>query len=158
MRRETLVILSIVALILALATVALAADPNVGTWKLNVAKSNFNPGPAPKSLIQTITALDNGIKVVTDSVNAEGKAFHIENSSIYDGKDYPITGNPTADAVSVTRVDANTSDWAAKMKGKVVGSPSRAVVSKDGKTRTLTSKGKNPQGEDFTVTLVFDKQ
>ena len=89
MRKHILVAMTAI-LVLALATVAMAADPHVGTWKLNVAKSKFNPGPPPKSDTITFTTQDNGIKLVEDIVEADGKAYHIGFAAKYDGKDYPF--------------------------------------------------------------------
>jgi len=86
-------------LTLTLATIAMAADPFVGTWKLNVAKSKFNPpGSALKSDVVKIVAQDNGLKFTFNRMDAEGKAIHIESAPKFDGKDYPvtITGNTFA--------------------------------------------------------------
>jgi hypothetical protein len=142
----------IFALILTLATVALAADPYVGTWKLNVAKSNANP--PPKSQTLKITAQDNGFKWSFDTVEADGKATNGVWSGKYDGKDYSLTANTDFDAVATKKINANTLDSVMKKGGKVVGT-GRSVVSKDGKTLTLTTKLKNAQGQDVSV---YDKQ
>ena len=157
MRKHSIVVLVTMFLTLAMATAALAADPNVGTWKLNVAKSKFNPGPGPKSGMVTITAQDNGIKSVSDGVNAEGKATHNEFAAKYDGKDYPVTGSTTYDTMALTKVDANTTTLVPKKGGKEIGI-GRAVVSKDGKTRTITAKGKDANGQDTSFTAVYEKQ
>jgi hypothetical protein len=142
---------------LGLATAAMAADPFVGTWKLIGAKSEYSPGPAPKSGTQTITAQDNGLEIVIDSVDAAGKPSHQELNAILDGKDHPVTGNPDVDAYSATRVDANTYTVASKKNGKEVVSYKRAA-SKDGKTMTINVKGKNVQGQDIYNTTVWDRQ
>jgi len=147
----------IFVLILALAILAMAADPHVGTWKLNVAKSKFNPGPPPKNDTMAFTAQDNGIKLVEDPVEADGKARHIEIAIKYDGKDYPLTGSPAIDTLALRRIDANTFKAVAKKAGKEV-LRAREVFSKDGKTFTLTEKGKNAQGQAINNTWVFDKQ
>ena len=157
MRKHILVLMIAMVFVMALATVALAADPNVGTWKLNVAKSRLPNPPGMKSSIVTVTAQDNGIKVVADGVNAEGKATHTEYAAKYDGKDYPFTGGSGADTIMLTKIDANTFDEVLKKGGKELSS-GRNVVSKDGKTMTLTMKAKNPQGQDVNITAVYDKQ
>ena len=146
-----------IALVLALATVAMAADPHVGTWKLNLAKSKYNPGPPPKSQTLKIQAQENGLKYVSDSVDAEGKATHNEFAAKYDGKDYAYLGSPDVDTLAYTKVDANTLDFVTKKGGKEV-EKGRAVVSVDGKTRTVTSKGKNAKGQDTSRTSVYVKQ
>jgi hypothetical protein len=135
----------------------MAADPHVGTWKLNVAKSKFNPGRAPKNETVKIEAQGNGHKFVADEVDADGMAMHIEFAAKFDGKDYPITGSSTLDAIAARKIDANTINYVVKKDGKEVGS-GRVVISKDGKTRTQTSKGKNAQGQNINTIAVFDKQ
>jgi hypothetical protein len=155
--RRNILIASVVALCLT-ATIALAADTNVGTWKLNVAKSKFSPGPAPKSQTLKIEASGaDGVKFVSDGVGGDGKPTHYEFSAKYDGKDNPVKGNPEFDVLAYTRKDANTVEATTKLKGKVMA-VTQIVVSSDGKTRTLTQKGKDAQGKDVNNTLVYDKQ
>ena len=76
---------------------AQAADPIVGTWKLNVAKSTYSPGPAPKSITAKIEAAGEGEKRTADGVRGDDKPIRLEYTAQYDGKDNPITGSPTAD-------------------------------------------------------------
>lgn len=138
--------------------VALAeAPPFVGTWKLDVAKSKFDPGPPPRSVTQKNEAVENGVRQVTDAVDSEGKATHGEYTARFDGKDYPVTGNPGADAIWLKKVDDNTTDWAMKKGGKVVSS-GRTVYSPDGKTRTLTYSGTDAKGQKFSTTAVYVRQ
>jgi hypothetical protein len=143
--------------VLVMTVMASAADTEVGTWKLNPAKSKYDPGPGPKSSTVKIEAQGDGIKYTSDGVDAEGNSVHVEFSAKYDGKDNPVTGSPTADTIALKRIDANTTEGVTKKAGKVVGT-ARAVVSKDGKTRTLTGKGKNAQGQDTSFTAVYEKQ
>lgn len=151
MRKNILVVITAI-LILALASVAMAADPFVGTWKLNVAKSNASP--APKGQTLKITAQNSGFKWAFDTVEADGTATNGVWAGKYDGKDYSLTGNSNFDTVATKRTDANTLDVVLKKGGKVVGT-GRNVVSKDGKTLTMTGKLTNAQGQDVSV---FDKQ
>jgi hypothetical protein len=159
MRIPSIAVAATIILMLALASAAMAADPFVGTWKLNVAKSKYSPGPPPKSATVKIEAQDNGLKIVANGVNAEGKPTHIETAFKYDGKDYPYTptGGPSDLTVAVKRIDANTQELTLKQGGKVMQTV-REVVSKDGKTQTRTIKGKNAQGQEVSNTIVFDKQ
>ena len=139
-------------------TTARAADSNVGTWKVNLAKSTYDPGPPPKGPnVTKIEADGDGIKVTADGVNAQGQATHVTYSAKYDGKDYPETGNPNVDTISIKRIDANTIETTTKKGGKVVGT-SRVVVSNGGKTRTTTANGTNPQGQKTHAVIVADKQ
>jgi hypothetical protein len=144
--------------VLAMGALTLAADSNVGTWKLNLAKSKYDPGPAPKSQTLKIEAWGtDGVKYAADGVDPDGKPLHWEFQAKYDGKFVPFTGNPDADMLSYKRVDANTVESTTQLKGKVAGH-TRAVVSADGKTRTLTQTGKNAKGQDIHNVLVFEKQ
>src|SRR5262245_902387 len=132
-------------------------NPLVGTWKLNLAKSKLIPGPPPKSQTATYEAVGQGVKVTVKGADAEGKPTEYQYTANYDGKDYPVTGNPDWDATSLKRIDANTVEFTRKRAGKVVGTAT-IVVSKDGKTLTLTAKGVNAKGEKYSNTGVFDKQ
>ncbi|MBI4443654.1 MAG: hypothetical protein HY649_09810 [Acidobacteria bacterium] len=133
-------------------------DPLMGTWKLNLAKSKYSPGPPPKSNIQKREASGaNGVKYTADMVTALGEARHIEYTANYDGKDYPIKGDPNRDTVSLKRLDAHNYEGTDKKGGKVV-IIGRGVVSPDGKTLTITSKGTNAQGRTVNDVAVFDKQ
>ena len=144
--------------VLALSVVTFAQDSNIGTWKLNVAKSRFSPGPAPKSQTLNYEAWGtDGVKFTADGVGADGKPTRWEFQAKYDGKDNPFTGNPDADAIAFKRIDANTIEAITKMKGKVTGN-TKVVVSADGKTRTLTQTGKNARGQDVSNLVVYDKR
>jgi hypothetical protein len=134
-----------------------AADPAAGTWELNLAKSKFSPGPAPKSLTRTFEVSGTDVKYTAKGISAEGKPTLLEYTAKYDGKDYPVTGSQDFDAISLKQVDAATSVATLKKGGKVVQTTTR-VVSKDGKTLTLTVKGKNAKGQAVDNVMVFDKQ
>jgi hypothetical protein len=136
---------------------AQAADPQVGTWKLNVAKSTYSPGPAPVSGTSKIEAAGAGTKVVVDQAFADGTKRHWEFTANYDGKDSPVTGNnPDADTVARTHVNANTVQMVSKKGGKVTTTQTSAV-SADGKTRTVTTKGVNAAGKTVNNVAVYEK-
>ena len=144
--------------VLGLAGVLWAADPFVGTWKLNVAKSKAtDPSVMPKSEVLKTEAVDNGLKDVWDGVDADGKAYHVTWSPKYDAKDYPITGDPTVDTCMLKKTDATTFQFVCKKAGKQAMT-GRDTVSKDGKTHTMTFKGINPKGQEYSGTFVYDKQ
>ena len=132
-------------------------DPFIGTWKLNLAKSKFSPGPPPKSLTLTHEAVGQGLKITVKVTDAEGKPIDFHHTANYDGKDYPVTGNPDWDTIAFKRFDAYTTKTNRKKAGKVVSTNTR-VVSKDGKTQTQREKGVNAKGEKFSYTWVFEKQ
>ena len=153
-----LTIMLALCLVAALGLVGSAqSDAHVGTWKLNAGKSTYNPGPPPRSQTRTYTPFGDGLKAVIETVNPLGAKTTSEYSAHYDGKDTPLSGNNTADAIAVTRVDAWTFDAVLKKGGKVV-STNRNTVSKDGKTMTVTAKGVNATGQPVSSTVVLDKQ
>ena len=158
MSRRSFVVATTIILTLALATVAIAAEPYVGTWKLNVAKSKINIGPWIKSSTVTITAQDNGIWLVDDIVDADGKAIHVDFTAKYDGKDYSITGAPDEDTVALNRIDTKTWTEVLKKAGKQAQRSGRITISKDGMTMTHTTKEKNDKGQNFINTFVWDRQ
>ena len=141
----------------ALNLAAAAPDQHSGTWKLNPAKSSYSPGPAPKSNTVTINSDADNIKLSSDGIDATGNPTHVEYTAKYDGKDYPITGVPNVDTVALERPDANTIRSTMK-KGDLVVMTVTSVISKDGKTRTSTFKGKNAAGVDVNNVVVYDKQ
>ena len=144
--------------VLVLGVAVMAADSNIGTWKLNLAKSKFSPGPTPKSQTLKVEAWGaDGVKYTADGVDAEGKPTHWELQAKYDGKFVPFTGNPDADMLAYKRIDANRVEATTQLKGKPAQT-TKIVVSADGKTRTLTQTGKNAKGQTVKNVLVYDKQ
>jgi hypothetical protein len=123
-----------------------AAKNMVGTWKLDPAKSKYSPGPTPKSQVATLEPVEGGMKVVSDRVEADGKTTHFEWTAKFDGKDYPVKGDPGRDAVSVKKVDDYTLDITNKKGGKVT-TTIHAVYAKDGKSRTETVTGTDTEGK-----------
>jgi len=141
---------------LVLAGTAAAADQHSGTWKMNPEKSKYSPGPAVKSTTVTVDADDKGVKINAEGVNGDGSALHVQYEAKFDGKDYPVTGLPYADTVSVKR-DGEAIVSTMK-KGDKVTMTVTSKVSKDGKTRTSTFKGKDAEGHDVLNVVVSDKQ
>jgi hypothetical protein len=141
----------------AVAAAADATDPVVGNWKLDVAKSKFSPGPAPKSQTRAYKATADGIDMTYTGVAADGSAVNGKSTFKYDGKDYPITGSADFDVLSLKRIDATTIESTQKKAGKVVGTTIRSV-SGDGKVMTLKSKGTSAKGQAYDNVMVFDKQ
>ena len=133
------------------------SDPQVGVWKLNVAKSKYTPGPVPKSGTTKIEAAGAGVKVTVDQTLADGTARHFEFTANYDGKDSPMTGNPETDMVARTRVSPTTVQTINKKNGKVTTTQT-SEVSADGKTRTVTTKGLNASGQTIHNIAVYERQ
>lgn len=138
------------------ATLCFAADPNIGTWKLNEAKSKLVAG-TPKNTTVTYEAAGDKVKVTVDGVDGQGKPTHNEWTGKYDGKDYPVTGDPNSDTRSVKKVGDRTLDLTVKKGGKVTLT-GKIVVAADGKSRTLTVSGTDAAGKKVHSTSVYDKQ
>ena len=150
------VIVSLVC-ILAFVTAAYSADHFAGTWKQDMAKSKYSPGPAPKSVMVKSEAIDNGLKVVVDTVDAQGKSIHAEWTGKFDGKDYLVKGDPNRDMVSLKKVDDYTLEVTNKKDGKVT-TVNREVFARDGKSRTITVVGASPQGQKINNVTVWERQ
>ena len=135
---------------------AQAADPTiVGTWELNVAASK-NTDPMPKSITRTYEIVGNSEKLTGTIVTADGKAIAIGFTATLDGKDTPFQ-NPGADTIVLTRVDALTVSFTNKLAGKVMLS-GRRVMTADGKTMSIESKGVNAAGKPVESTMVYDRR
>lgn len=145
------IVLSLTAVV-----VGLAADPNVGSWKLNEAKSKITAG-MPKNITVVYTALDDGYKCVVDGVDGDGKPTHNEWTGKFDGNDYAVTGDPTADTRSFKMVKAGHYELANKKAGKTVLTGT-VDFSADGKTRTLVIYGTDAAGNKISSTAVYDRQ
>jgi hypothetical protein len=138
-------------------SVSLAADNWLGTWNIDLAKSKYSPGPAPKSLTLKFEATAGGIKFTGDGVGADGKPTHTMYVSKYDGKDVPYEGNPDADMAAPRKMDDNSYSNTWKKGGKATIT-SKVVVSADGKTMTITLTGTNAKGEAVNHTVVYNKR
>jgi hypothetical protein len=145
--------------VVASSTVRAQSNPLVGTWKLNVEKSKYEPGPAPKSLTRTVEAQGAGVKYTFAGVAADGKPIAYSFSVQFDGKDNPISGSMPngADTIAGKRVDANHYVATQKKGDKVVGT-SKVTVSKDGTMTTVEATGTTASGVKFHDVQVFDKQ
>jgi hypothetical protein len=136
--------------------VCLAADPQMGTWKLNESKSKITPGTLKNTQV-VYSSMFGQVKVKSDGIDANGKPIHFEWSGKLDGKDYPVTGDPNSDTRSYTKVNDRTLTTANKKNGKVRVT-GQIVISPDGKTRTITLTGTTPKGKKFKNVAVYDKQ
>ena len=150
-----------IVLTLALFTLGSAAgfaaeNPNMGTWKLNEAKSKFAP-EATKNSTVVYEAAGNGVKVTTDGTTGDGKPVHTEWTGKFDGKDYPVTGGGASDTRSYKKVDDHTMTITNKTADKVTTS-GKITVSADGESRTVTISGTDSSGKKISSNAVYDKQ
>lgn len=146
-----------VATIFAIGLGATAFAQGQGTWKLNVAKSTYHKGQAPKSTTLIYEAAGEGVKVTVDSVPADGAPIHYAYAANYDGKDNPVVGNPNADMAARTRINATTTKLVNKKGGKTL-SDVTLVTSSDGKTLTIRTTGTDGQGQNIDSVAFYEKQ
>ncbi len=153
---KTRTILMAVVVCLVCVTLSFAENPNLGTWKLNEAKSKISPG-TPKNTTVVIEAAGDDIKVTVEGVDGKGQPAHNEWTGKFDGKDYPVTGDPTSDTRAYKAVNDHTQDLTVKKDGKVTIT-GKIAVSADGKTRTVSGTGTDPSGKKVQIKSVYDKQ
>jgi hypothetical protein len=134
-------------------------DPWIGTWKVNLEKSTYSPGPPPTvPATVKIEPSADGIKTTIDATNPEGKPTHTETVGRFDGKDNPVKGAQTPNTTTAfKRIDDRTYEAIGKVDGKPTVT-TRVAVSTDGKTLTATQSGKNAQGQSVNNVIVLDKQ
>jgi hypothetical protein len=137
----------------------LAQTPNnvvLGTWKLNVAKSTFSPGPAPKSQTRIYESTPDGTKLTLRTATASGEVVSTGTYKL-DGKPYPYSGSPDFDAIAVTPVSDMELTSNLMRSGKIVGHLSR-VLSTDHKTLTVHETLTSASGSTVTETAIYDRQ
>ena len=144
-----------VALCFLAAAACFASDAQMGTWKLNEAKSKLARGMGKNKNVVYAAAGDK-VKVTVDGTDSAGKPAHNQRTGKFDGKDYPVTGDPTSDSRSYKKVNDHTLDLTVKKGGKIT-STGRIVVAADGKTRTITTSGTDAKGKKFKSTGIYDK-
>ncbi|HUJ30927.1 MAG TPA: hypothetical protein VLY23_06570 [Candidatus Acidoferrum sp.] len=145
------------ALFVAVVACYAAGDAFIGTWKLNEAKSKLTAGGQKNSTV-VYTAAGDKVTVAIDGTDADGKPYHSEWTGMYDGKDYPVTGDPTIDTRAYKKVNSHTLSIAGKKDGKVTQTTRVVVSADDGKTRTVTSTATDAKGMKMSTTAVYDKQ
>ena len=155
MTLKSLLSVAVVAAVVSGSALAQPGDPLIGTWKLNVEKST---GTSFKSGTTNIEAAGDGVKFTVDMAGTDGTQHHWTFTAKYDGKDNPVTGkSPYGDVVALTRTDPHTTRITVKQGGKATVTQT-IVVSADGKTRTTTTKGNDPNGRPIDSTSVYEKQ
>jgi len=147
----------VLASLVAAVSIQAQADPFIGTWRLNVEKSQYSPGPPPRSQVSVWALTAKGVKITTTGIGADGKPTSQDTTARFDGKDHPTIGNPDYDTASFKRIDANTLQVTRRRDGKVAQTAT-FVVSTDGKTRTITTKGTNVLGQTINNVSVYERQ
>ncbi len=148
----------VVTLLLAVPVLAAQKpDPFVGTWELDVVKSRYIGAAVPKTQTAVYSAVGSGLHVTAAGVDAQGKPIHVEYTANFDGKDYPVTGSPDYDMLTIKRISATTITSMRKRGGRVVQNVSM-TVSADGKTRTVTTNGVNAAGIKIHTVAVYHRK
>jgi hypothetical protein len=140
--------LALLALLFSVASAMPAADPVVGTWHLDVAKSSYNPGPPPKSQTRIYREQDGGVKAIVVTVYKNGNSETVHYPANYDGKEHPVEGSPDTDGILMQRIDDNTAESVLTHAGHTIGT-ARRTVSADGQTMTITFKGSEVNNTAF---------
>jgi hypothetical protein len=132
------------------------ASPQMGTWKLNEAKSKLAPGMGKNT---TVVYAEQGdkIKITVQGVDKDGKPTHGVWIGKWDGKAYPAKGNVSWNSAAYKVVNDHTNDITTMKDGKVMWT-GRITVAADGKTRTVTINGTDANGKKFKAKAVYDKQ
>ena len=150
------VVVMLVPALAALALLAQSQEAFYGLWKVDMSKSKYSPGPAPKSNLKKYEPWKDGFKATQDMVTAKGEKVHVEVIAKVDGKDYPGKGSPDADTYAFKRIDARSYEVTQKKDGKVT-IVAKMVVAPDGKSRSIVQTGKNAKGEPVNNTVYWDK-
>jgi len=130
-------------------------SPQMGTWKLNPAKSKLSREMGRNDMVDYEMSFMK-TKVTISGVDKNGHALHSEWKGNFDGHDYPVTGDPSSDARSYRKVNDNTMEFTVKQGGKVMAT-GKIVVAPDGNSRTVTSWSTNSKGKRVTTIAVYDK-
>src|SRR6266581_7453211 len=145
-----------VALSFVAAAACFAANPHMGTWKLNEAKSKLVPGMGKNTMVVYAEQKDK-IKVTVDGVDKDGKATHSVWVGKFDGKAYPSKGNMSWNSAAYKMVNDRTNDITTMKDGKIVWS-GKITVAADGKSRTVTMNGTDASGKKFSGKAVYNKE
>jgi hypothetical protein len=142
--------------VLLIGTMCFAQNLSIGTWKLNEAKSKLSAG-FPKNTTVTYEIAGDKVKSTVDGVDPQGNPTHTVWIGKFDGKDYPVTGDPTSDTRALKQIDAHTLELTSKKAGKVTIT-GKIVIAADGKSRTLTASSTDSMGMKIEGMSFYDKQ
>ena len=152
---------TLVALIVAVVAQTVAAPVPagwIGTWKLNAAKSSYDPGPPPyRRATYTIEPWQDGLKVTYDLVHPRGGWTHLEWSGRLDGRDYRVQGLDEVVTYAYRPAGNGSYEVTVKFDGRVTAI-STITLSADGRTMTTTTRGKGDGGREVATTTVYEKQ
>lgn len=157
-----MIVLSMLFAVSGVSATYAADDPQVGHWKMDLSKSKYVTAAAPQSSEVTVAPYGkDGVNLMVTQITAKGEKVTIQYSGQYDGKPNPRTetgpGAVAGQTVTLKRIDAQTVERIVYRDGKAVGTE-RWVISKDGKTRTVTQSGTDAQGKEINNLQIYLKQ
>jgi len=154
LKRNARTCVAVLAVAVGVAAAAAAQDknPRIGKWKLK------SEAPPPAINIMTYEPFGKGgMKVTVESKNAEGRETKWTYTTMFDGKDEPVTGHPSADTTSVKKIDSRTTEIVNKKAGKVLQIITN-VISEDGRTINNTYQNFDAEGKPTrTTTAVYER-
>jgi hypothetical protein len=149
--------LALVVVVLSAPLAMRAADPVLGTWHLNLAKSRYDPGPPPKSQTRIYREDNGGVKAVVITVHKNGNSDTVYYPANYDGKEHAVSGSPDTDGILMKRVDEYTAESVLTHAGNTIGTARRTVY-RDGQTMTITFKGPGESGQAVNNKAYYEKE
>jgi hypothetical protein len=132
-------------------------DPFIGTWKINLAKSTYKPGPPPQSVVFSVDSVGPGLRAAGEAVDGAGMTTHLIFTIVYDGKTHPVTGSPTIDGNAVVKTGANMLEYANTKAGVLVATGTITFAA-DGRSLTISTRTVNPAGQRVDNLAFYDKQ
>jgi hypothetical protein len=159
-KRTTAVVVAVAGLLaVGVTTRAQSPDPWIGTWKVDLAKSTYSPGPKPTvAAMVKMAPATGGFTTTVDAGNPQGQPTHTETVGTFDNKDNPVKGAPAPNTTTAyKRIDGRTFEAMQKVDGKATMT-TRVLISADGKTLTATQTGKNTEGGVVNNVIVADLQ
>jgi hypothetical protein len=159
-------IVSLLVATLVIATAGVLAaqddDPHLGTWRLNLEKSSFNPGPPLAAQARTYQTVrdrysGDGIRATVETIDADGNRTFGGYLAFFDGRGYPLTNDPTVLTMTLIRVDRSTLVATLK-RGTTIVMTTRNEVSPDGHVMKLIERGAGEDGPPVYNVLVYDRQ
>jgi len=157
MKRVSVLFSSLIALVLMAGIGQAQVDPQLGVWTLDVDRSSFSPGPAPRSQTAIYTQIGRGVRVVGQGMSGAGKAINTEFSYSFDGREHPARGFADWNSVKARQVNARTIEYTRYLKGEEVQVATR-TISADGKTATVRVKGVDAADNKVDNTLIFTRK
>ena len=136
-------------------------DPSIGSWKLNVARSTFTPGPPIKGDTRSYEVNDEGWLIVqTETIQPDGRRTGVRFAAKFDGKAYPQIGRfaPTVTLITYQPVDKRTLKYNQVDSNGTIVSTNTRIVSADGKTMTIEQKTTDASGRPVVNVELFERQ